>query len=130
MLTRQIIVAITVIVIVKWNRHLDTFNGITKLIVALGVTVGVCSSVTRTSLVPEILLTFRHQLYGDRDIAAAFLPHQGQAMVQGLIVVTNLVTHVVFILWCFGCTQDWWQSMSMQFVILAGEYCHFLQLAA
>jgi hypothetical protein len=79
-----IIVAITVIVIVKWHWHLDTFNGITTLIVALGVTLGVCSCVTRmmqiggsTRLVPEVLCTFRHQLYGERDITAAFLPHQG-----------------------------------------------------
>ncbi len=62
-----IIVAITIIVIVKWHRCLDAFNGITTLIVALGVTVGVCSYVTRTMqisgctrLVPEVLHTFQH----------------------------------------------------------------------
>ncbi len=37
-----IIVAITVIVIVKWHWRLDAFNGLTMLIVVLGVTLGVC----------------------------------------------------------------------------------------
>jgi hypothetical protein len=79
-----IIVAITVIVIVKWHWHLDAFNGITTLIVALGGTLGVCSCVTRTTqisgctrLVLEVLCTFRHQLCVERDVTAAFLPHQG-----------------------------------------------------
>ncbi len=79
-----IIVAIMVIMIVKWRWCLDTFNGITTLIVAMGVTLGVCSCVTRmtqisgsTRLVPEILCMFRHQMYGERDVTAAFLPHQG-----------------------------------------------------
>ncbi len=79
-----IIVAITVIVIVKWHWCLDAFNGITTLIVALGVTLGICFCVTRTTqisgctrLVPEVLRTFRHQLCVERDITAAFLPHQG-----------------------------------------------------
>ncbi len=44
-----IIVVITVIVIVKWHWRLDAFNGITTLIIALGVTLGVCSCVTRTT---------------------------------------------------------------------------------
>ncbi len=79
-----IIVAITVIMIVKWHWHLDAFNGITTLIVVLGVTLGVCSCVTRmmqiggsTRLVLEVLCTFQHQLYGEHDVTAAFLPHQG-----------------------------------------------------
>jgi hypothetical protein len=79
-----IIMAITDFVIIKWHWRLDAFNGITTLIVALGVTLGICSCVTRmtqisgcTRLVPEILCTFQHQLYGERDVTAAFLPHQG-----------------------------------------------------
>ncbi len=44
-----IIVAITVIVIVKWHWHSDAFNGLTTLIIVLGVTLGVCSCVTRTT---------------------------------------------------------------------------------
>jgi hypothetical protein len=118
-------VAITVIMIVKCHWHLDTFNGITTLIVALGVMLGNCSCVTRmtqisggTSLVPEVLCTFRHQLYVEPDITAAFLPHQeGQPLAQGLIVVMILVTNVAFILWQFGHSQDWWHLMLTWFVI-------------
>jgi hypothetical protein len=79
-----IIMAVAVIVIAKWHWRLDGFNGITTLIVALGVTLVICSCVTRrtqisgcTRLVPEILCIFQHQLYGERDVTAAFLPHQG-----------------------------------------------------
>ncbi len=79
-----IIVAVTIIVIVKWHKRLDAFNGITMLIIVLGVTLGVCSCMTRTTqisgstrLVPEVLCTFRHQLCVERDVTAAFLPHQG-----------------------------------------------------
>ncbi len=79
-----IIVAITVIVVVRWHWRWDAFNGLTMLIVAMGVTLGICSCVTRTTqisisarLVPEILCTFRHQLCVGRDVTAAFLPHQG-----------------------------------------------------
>ncbi len=82
-------VAITVIVIGKWNCHLDALNGLTMLILALGVTLGIRSCVTRakqisgsTSLVLEVLCTFRNQLYKEYDIAAAFLPHQGQPLAQ------------------------------------------------
>jgi hypothetical protein len=57
-------------------------------------------------------------LYKERDITAAFLPHQGQPLAQGLIAVMTLVSNVAFILWCFGCSQDWWQSKSTQFVTL------------
>jgi hypothetical protein len=64
-----IIVAITVIMIIKWHWILDAFNGITTLILALGVMLGICSCVTRTiqisgdtSHVQEVLCTFRHQL--------------------------------------------------------------------
>ncbi len=78
-----IIVAITVIVIVKWHWRLDAYNGITTLIVVLGVTLGICSCVTRTThissstrLVLEVFCMFRHQLYRERDVTAAFLPHQ------------------------------------------------------
>ncbi len=70
-----IIVAIRVIIIVKWYWRFNAFNGIPTFIVALGVTLGVCSCVTRTkkisgitSLVPEVLCTFRHQLHRDRDV--------------------------------------------------------------
>jgi hypothetical protein len=83
-----------------------------------------------TSLFLEVLRTFRHQLYGECDVAAAFLPHQGQHLAQGLVVVMTLVTNVAFILWHFGHSQDWWQLMSTQFVTLAGEYHCFLQLVA
>ncbi len=79
-----IIVAITVIMIIKWHWHLDAFNGIITLIIALGGTLCVCSCVTRTTqisgctrLVTEVLCMFRHQLCMERDITAAFLPHQG-----------------------------------------------------
>ncbi len=79
-----LIMAITIIVIAKWHWRLDTFNGITMLIVALGVTLGICSCVTRmtqisgcTRLVLEILCTFWHQLYGEPAVTAAFLPQQG-----------------------------------------------------
>ncbi len=79
-----IIVAITVIVIVKWHCCLDAFNGITTLIVTLGVMLGIFSCVTRTTqissctkLLPEVLCTFRHQLCVERDFTAAFHPHQG-----------------------------------------------------
>jgi hypothetical protein len=126
-------VAIMGIVNVKWRWRLGTFNGIAMLIIALGVALSICSCATRvvqmsgsTSLVLEILRTFRHQSYGELDVAAAFLPHQGQPLAKGLIVVTTLVTNVAFILWHFGHSQDWWQSMSMQFVTLASKYCHFL----
>ena len=57
-----------------------------------------------TWLVPEVLCMFRHQLCIERDVIAAFLPHQGYPLVQGLIVVmTLLVTIVVVILmlWAF-----------------------------
>jgi hypothetical protein len=98
--------------IIKWHWCLDAFNGITTLIVALGVTLGVCTCVTMmtrisgsTSLMPKLLCTFRHQFYRDSDIAAAFLPHQGLPLAQGLIVVMTLVTMV-------GRSQDWWQLMS------------------
>ncbi len=103
-----IIVAITVIMIIKRHWHLDAFNGQTTFIFALGVTLSICSCVTRAtqisgsaSLVPEVLHTFRHQLYRKREVAAAFLPHQGQPLAQGLIIVMTLVTNVAIILWCF-----------------------------
>jgi hypothetical protein len=107
-------VAIRVIVIVKWHWYFNAFNvnGLTTLILAFGVKLGICSCVTRmmqisgsTSLVPAVLCTFGHQLYGDCNVAAAFLPHQGQSLAQGLIVVMTLVTNVAFILWHFGCSQ-------------------------
>jgi hypothetical protein len=111
-------VAITVIVIVKWHWRLDAFNGLTTLILALGVMLGVCSCVTRTRqissstrLVPEDLRIFRYQLYGERDFTAAFFPHQDEPLAQRLIVVMTLVTNVAFSLWRFGHSQDWWQSM-------------------
>jgi hypothetical protein len=34
-------------------------------------------------------------LYGECDVAAAFLSHQGQPLAKGLIVVTTLVANVV-----------------------------------
>jgi hypothetical protein len=84
------IAAIMVIMTIKWHWYLDAFNGLAMLILALGVTLGICSCVTRmmqisgsTSLVPAVHCTFRLQLYRDCDIAAAFLPHQGQPLAQG-----------------------------------------------
>jgi hypothetical protein len=67
----------------------------------------------------EVFCTFKHQLYREHDIAAACLPHQGQPLAQGQIVVMTLVTNVAFTLWRFGCFQDWWQLMPMQFATLA-----------
>ncbi len=94
-------VAITIIVIVKWHWRMDVFNGLTMLIVALSVMLAICSCVTRTmqfsgstSLVPEVLCTFQHQLYGKCDVTTAFLPHQCQSLAQGLIIVMTLVTNV------------------------------------
>ncbi len=81
-----IIVAITVIVIIKWHWRLglDAFNCIATLIVALGVMLGICPCVTRTTqisdstrLVKEIFCMFRHQLCMEHDVTAAFLPQQG-----------------------------------------------------
>ncbi len=79
-----IMVAITVIGIVKWHWHLDALNCITTLIIMLGVTLGICFCVTRmtqisgcTRLLLEVLCTFRHQLCIERDVTASFLPHQG-----------------------------------------------------
>ncbi len=73
-------VAIMVIMIFKWHWHLDAFNVMIMLILPLRVTLGVCSCVTRTmkfsgstSLVPEVLCTFRHQLYKEHDITAVSL---------------------------------------------------------
>ncbi len=117
-----IMVAIIIIVIVKWHWHLDAFNGITTLIIVLGVTLGVCSCVTRTTqisgstrLVPEVLCTFRHQLYMECDVTADFLPHQGQHLAWGLIIVMTWSQ-----MWLSSCGtlgfQDWWQSMSTWFV--------------
>ncbi len=94
-----------------------------NVIIALGVTLRICSCVTRTMqissctrLVLEILSTFRHQLCMERDVTAAFLPHQGQPLARGLTIVMTLVTNVAFILRHFGHSQDWWQSMSTGFV--------------
>ncbi len=107
------------------------------LIVVLGVTLGICSCVTSTTqisgsarLVPEVLCTFIHQLYIERDLTAAFLPHQGQPLALGLIVVITLVTNMAFILWRCGRSQDWWQSMLTGFFTLASDYYCFLPLAA
>ncbi len=75
-----IIESMTVIVIIKWHWHLDTFNGVITLIVALGVMLGVCSCVTRTTqisgstrLVQMVLRTFRHQLSVKCDVTSPLL---------------------------------------------------------
>ena len=114
----------------------DAVVGITMLIVALGVTLGICFCVTMTTqirgstrLVPEVLCTFRHQLSVECDINAAFLPHQGYHLVQGLIVVVTLVTNLVFILWHFGLSRL--VAIDVDTVCrLASEYHRFLRLAA
>jgi hypothetical protein len=105
----------------KWQWRLDAFDCITALIVALGVMLCFCSCVTRatqisisTNFVLKVVRTFRRQVYGERDVAAAFLPHQGQPLASRLIIVTTLVRNVTFILWSFGHSH---------------EYCCFLQLA-
>ncbi len=109
------IVAITVIVIVKWHWHLDAFNGLITFIIALGAKLGICSCVSRTTqisgstkLVPEVLYTVRHQLFMKPDITAAFLLRQRQPLAWGLIIVMTLVTNVAIILWCLRHSQDWW----------------------
>ncbi len=130
-----IIVAITVIVIIKWHWHLDAFNGITTLIVVLGVTLGICSCVTRmtqingsTRLVPEVLCTFRHQLCVERDVML-FFPTKANLWYKGWSLWW-LWSQT----WLSSCGalgfQDWWQLMSTQFVTLASEYHRFLRLAA
>ncbi len=131
-----IIVAITVIVIVKWHWGSDAFNGITTLIIALGVMLlGVCSCVTRTTQIsgctrfaPEVLCTFRHQLCVECDVTAAFLPHQGQPLARGRIVVMTLVTNVAYILWHFGLSRL--VAINVNTIChLASEYHRFLWLA-
>jgi hypothetical protein len=76
-----------------------------KMILVLRVMLGICSWVTRmtqisgsTRLVPEVLHTFRHQLYVERDVTAAFVPHPGQPLAQGLIIVMTLVANMALIL--------------------------------
>jgi len=47
---------------------------------------------------------FRHQLFIERDIIAAFLLHQGYPLVQGLIIVMTLfvaIMVVILMLWAF-----------------------------
>ncbi len=130
------IVAIMVIAVVKWHWRWDAFNGLTMLIVATGVTMGICSCMTRmtqisgsTRLVPEVLRTFKHQLHVKRDITAAFLPHQGQPLAWGFVVVMILVTNVAFILWHFGLSRL--VAINVNTIChLACEYHRFLQLAA
>jgi hypothetical protein len=117
-----IIVAIKVIMIVKWHwwLHIQWPNNIDPCVgrhvwhMLLHDKVMQISSSTK--FVPEVLCTFRHQLYRERDVTAAFLPPQGQPLAQGLIVVMNLFTNVASILWHFGHSQDWWQLMSTRFV--------------
>ncbi len=117
-----IIMAIAVIMIIKWHWHLDALNGITTLIVALGVTLGICSCVTRTTqisgctrLVPEVLCTSKHQLCIERDVMAALLPHKANLWYKGW-----LLWWLWSQTWLSSCGtlgfQDWWQSMSTRFV--------------
>jgi hypothetical protein len=79
-----------------------------------------------TSLVPEVLCTLRLQMYGERDVTAAFLPHQGQPLARGLIVVMILVPNVAFIMWCFRLSRL--VAIYVDTIChLAGEYhCFFL----
>ncbi len=86
---------------IQWHNNVNC---------CIGCHIELCSCVTRTTqinvctgLLPEVLCMFRHQLCIKCDLTAAFLPHQGKPLVQGLmIVMTLLVTILVFILWCFG----------------------------
>jgi hypothetical protein len=95
------------------------------MIVVLGVMFGICSCVARTmqissstSLLPAVLRTFRHQLYGDPDIAAAFLPHQGQPLAQGLIGVTTF-DHKC----CFHLVAFW--ALPRLVLIDVNAICHY-----
>ncbi len=130
-----IIVAIMVIVIVKWHWRLDAFNGLTTLIVALGVTLGICSCVTRrmqisgcTRLVTEVLCMFRHQLYVEGDATAAFFPTKANLWYKGWLL------WLWSQMWLSSCGtlgfQDWWQLMLTRFATLVSEYHCFLQFAA
>ncbi len=131
-----IIMAIMVIVIIKWHWHLDAFNGLITLILALGFMLGICSCVTRRTqirgsarLVMEVLCTFRHQLCVECDITAAFLPHQGYPLVHWLIIVMTLVTKVAFILWHFGLPRLVAIDVDMICHLVSDYHC-FLRLAA
>jgi hypothetical protein len=126
--------AITVIMIIKWHWRLDAFKP--TLIIALGVTLGICSCVTRmmqisgsTRLVLEVLCTFRPQLYRDCDIAAVFFFHQGQPLAQGLIIVMTWSQ-----MWHSSCgaldTPKIGGNQCRPICHLATEYQCFLQLAA
>ncbi len=75
-----------------------------------------------------VLCTFRHQLYMERDITAAFLSYRGQPLAWGLIIVMKLVTNMDFILWCFELSKL--VAIYVDTIChLAGEYHCFLQLA-
>ena len=70
--------------------HLDGFNGLTMLIIALGVTVGVCSCVMRitqisctTRLVLEVLCGFQHQLYIECESLLLFFPTKANLWYKG-----------------------------------------------
>ena len=120
--------AIRVIVIVEWHWRLDAFDGISILIVALGVsvTLGVCSCVTRrtqicgsTRLVPEVLSVHS-------DIRCAW------SVMSLLLFFPTKANHwykgwLLWWLWsqtscCVLGFQNWWQSVLARFVTLASEY--------
>jgi hypothetical protein len=72
----------------------------------------------------------KHQLYMERDVTAAFLPHQGQPLAQGLIVVMIFGHKHGFRL-----VALWVLSRLVAIDVdtvchLASEYCCLLPLAA
>ncbi len=112
---------------IQWHNNVDP---------SLGVTLGICSCVTRTMqisnstrLVKEVFCMFRHQLCMECDITAVFLSHQGLPLVQGLTILMTLVTNMAFILWCFELSRLVAINVDM-ICHLASEYHCFLRLAA
>ncbi len=96
----------------------------TTIIITLGFMLGVCSCVTRmtqisnsTRLVKEVFCMFRHQLCMERDVTAAFLPHQGKLLVQGVLLWWLWSQTWLSSCSALGC-QDWWQLMLTWLVIL------------
>ncbi len=116
------IMAITVIVIVKWHWHLDAFNGIKTLIIELGVMLGICSCVTRTtqSMVAQGLY-WRSSAHsnisctGNVTSLLLFFPTKANLWYKGwsLWWLWSQTWHTSCGTLGF---QDWWQSMLTQFV--------------
>ncbi len=117
-----IIVAITVIMIVKWHWHLDAFNGITMLIIASGVTLGISSCVTRTmqisgctKLVTEISARSDISCMGNLTSLLLFFPTKANLWYKGWLLWWRWSQTWLSSCGALGC-QDWWQSMLTRFV--------------